>query len=91
MTRKTQNPSFIKVQYSGLGFHEVENNQITEIMNDIKNLYEEILSCIQKDIIKHNGEITLDIDKEFKSIKYGVDFRMGYNVLNPLSMVKVNN
>jgi len=69
MTRKTQNPSFIKVQYSGLGFHEVENNQITEIMNDIKNLYEEILSCIQKDIIKHNGEITLDIDKEFKSIK----------------------
>lgn len=69
MPRKLQNPSFINVQYSGLGFHEVENNQITEIMNDIKKLYEEILSCIQKDIIKHKGEITLDIDKEFKSIK----------------------
>jgi len=69
MTTKLQSPSFIKVQYSGLGFHEVENNQITEIMNDIKNLYEEILSCIQNDIIKHKGEITLDIDQEFKSIK----------------------
>jgi hypothetical protein len=69
MTRKSQNASFIKVQYSGLGFHEVKNNQISEIMNDIKNLYEDILSCIQNDIIKHKGEITLDIDKEFKCIK----------------------
>ena len=69
MPSKIQNPSFIKVQYSGLGFHEVKNNQISEIMNDIKNLYEDILSCIQNDIILHKGEITLDIDKEFKSIK----------------------
>ena len=38
-------------------------------MNDIKNLNEDILSCIQNDIILHKGEITLDIDKEFKSIK----------------------
>jgi hypothetical protein len=69
MTIKQTIPSFIKVQYSGLDFHEVENNQITEIMNDIKKLYEEILSCIQNDIINHKGEITLDIDQEFKSIK----------------------
>lgn len=69
MPRKIQNPSFINVQYSGLGYNEVENIQITEIMNDIKILYEDILSGIQTDIIKHKGEITLDIDKEFKSIK----------------------
>ena len=69
MTLKFQNNSFIKVQYSGLGVHEIKNNQITEIMIDIKNLYEDILSCIQNDIIEHKGEITLDIDQEFKSIK----------------------
>jgi hypothetical protein len=69
MTSKSQNNSFIKVQYSGLAVHEIKNNQITEIMTDIKKLYEDILSCIQNDINEHKGEITLDIDHEFKSIK----------------------
>jgi hypothetical protein len=69
MTLKSQNNSFIKVQYSGLEVHEIKNNQITEIMMDIQKLYEDILSCIQNDILKHDGEITLDIDQEFKSIK----------------------
>lgn len=30
-------------------------------------------------------------DMELKNIKYWADFRMGYNVLNPMSIIKINN